>query len=137
MRSTETMNRPHGFSRLIVPVLFVVLFLAAAVATADTGAGLTAPAGPATVSVSADGPVVTIHAEVPGDSQIFAITAHLCQHDAGINNTSAFGFQGEFCPNFPVGDGDFETSKQLPPGTRAGDLQFRVGSGGVAWADEL
>ncbi len=133
------MTRAHRVNRLMVPLLFVVLFLAAAVATADTGAGLTAPAGPATVSVSADGP--TRHDPcrklVPDDSQIFAIAAHLCQPGAGITNTSAFGFQGEFCPNFPVGDGDVETSAQLPPGTRAADLQFRVGSGGVAWADEL
>src|SRR5262245_65968922 len=99
MGGAVTMTRAHRVNRLILPLLFVVFFLATVVATADIGAGLTAPAGPATVTVSADGPLATVHAEVGGDSQIFAIAAHLCQHGAGINNTSAFGFQGEFCPN--------------------------------------
>ena len=79
-----------------------------------------------------------VHAEVPQGTELFEIRAHLCQHGAAITDTYAFGFQDGFCPNAPIGDGDFEQKVELPRGTTAGDLDsFKVGTGTVNWTDEL
>lgn len=116
----------------------VAAFLGAHPSDAGTGA-----AGPVTVTVTptdnvADGQAVSVHAEAPGDVEIFEIRVHLCQHDAGINDTYAFGFQDGLCPNAPVGAGDVDQRVELPRGTSVADLPaFKVGVGSVDWTDEL
>jgi hypothetical protein len=132
---------PHRSERLSLLVLAIAFAVAAAVATAGPGQSATNSDGALAVTVTptealADGQPVSIHAETSGGAQIFELRAHLCQAGAGIDNTSEFGFQGPYCPNGPIGAGQFDESVVPPSGSTTADLQFAVGMGGITWLDE-
>jgi hypothetical protein len=85
----------------------------------------------------ADGSVVSIHAEAPADKLIYEVRAHICAPDRKINNTVDFGFTGNYCPNVPIGAGDFEQVASYPIGVTAGDIEaFRIGVGSVNWTTD-
>ena len=134
------MTRAHRVNRLIVPILFVVLFLAAAVATAPSGReALSAPDGHGDARQAlADGPIVNIHAAGPGRFAALRVRAHLCQPTRGSTTPPSSVSKVALLPELRrSATADDETSAQLPPGTRAADLQFRVGTAVSTWADEL
>ena len=132
---------PRRAERLWLLFLAIAFSVAAAVATAGPGSGATNRDGAVAVTVTpteglADGQRVAIHAEATGGAQIFELRAHLCQAGAGIDNTSEFGFQGPYCPNGPIGAGQFDEGVVPPAGSTTADLEFAVGMGGVTWLDE-
>jgi len=134
-------------SRVAVVALRVLFVASAAVALGATtllgapeGHTIDGPAGDAHVSITpnewlTDGQEVTVHAEAGPGKEIFEIRAHVCQPDAGVNNSFEFSFDGPYCAATPTSPAaDAETRVLLEPGSRSsGDLTFRVGTGEASW----
>jgi hypothetical protein len=112
-------------------------------ATAIPAGAVSGQAGPIAISVTptsgvGDGQMVTIHAAANPGSDLYQITAHLCQGGVSITDNYNFGFDGPYCTKQPVSaDSDAETTVEIPRGSGGkGDLAFRVGAGTApTWFD--
>jgi hypothetical protein len=125
-------------------ILFVFFAIAASVLSEPASSfGITGDAGQnngtATVTVTPTtrlvaGQTVNIHAEATNGSELFEIRAHLCAHNSGQMNRFKFSFDYSVCAPVALSpDADAETKVEIPPGTAAGDLTFRVGVGTATW----
>ncbi len=124
-----------------VPLMAVGVLVVATVGAALTGGDadpVTGDAGPVTVTVDVhggvvDGQLVSIHAKA-NTGELYEIRAHICSADVPIKNTFNFGPDGGHCSPTPLVPGsDAETITVVPPGSNAGDLTFRLGSGTATW----
>jgi hypothetical protein len=127
-------------NRWLVPLLFVALGIATAVATADSGESAAATVGKVAVTVSPDrglidGRLVTIRAEAPDGLDMSELRAHLCKHRAGINSSARFDLGSPYCVDRAIGGGQFDQAVELAPGSLVAGLSFAAGVGSATWVD--
>ncbi len=128
--------------RLGIPALFVGLGVAVSVAVMPTpGESATAPAGPVVLTASpdeslVDGQVVTVFADADVSSELHAMRARLCRHDANIADAAAFVPGGTNCPSQAIGGGQVEAAINLPAGSLVAQLQYAVGTGTANWVSD-
>ena len=83
-----------------------------------------------------DGQVVTVFADADVSSELHAMRARLCRHDANIADAAAFGPGGANCPSRAIGGGQVEAAINLPAGSLVAQLQYAGGTGTANWVSD-